>query len=127
MNERASHYSGCSASSHSRLEELRGLEGKRRRKPRAVGRITTPRWSSIQMVRIRGGLTSALANHPGASPLSCETSSDRQARPLADERLHKRGTRMFGCQSRTGRGWSVPASSSFYTSGMLVRKTRSWC
>jgi hypothetical protein len=34
MNARASHYSGCSAISHSRLKELRGLEGKRSRKPR---------------------------------------------------------------------------------------------
>ena len=43
----------------------------------------------------------------------------------ADERDRKRGIRMFGCQSRTCRGCSVPASSSFCTSGMLVRKTRS--
>jgi hypothetical protein len=49
-----------------------------------------------------GDLTSALAIRPVASQLFPEISSDREARPRADERDRRRGIRMFGCQSQTG-------------------------
>jgi hypothetical protein len=43
-------------------------------------------------------------NSPGTNPLFEGMPSDRLARPRADKCDRKHGTRMFGCQSPTGRG-----------------------
>jgi hypothetical protein len=71
----------------------------------------------------RGGLMLARATRRATNSRFPWISSDRPARPRADERDRKRGTRMFGCQSPTGRGWSGPGLFLLCTLDMVACKT----
>jgi hypothetical protein len=62
MNARASHYSGCSSISHSRLKEHHQLEGKRSHVAKISAR-TTLHFFSIQMEKTSNGSHRATSLH----------------------------------------------------------------
>jgi hypothetical protein len=88
------HVSDCVDPTGPRLpthDEVRlrfGMPRQGRQQPASKLKIATPH------------LTLALAIRPVASLRFQRISSDRRARPRADERDLKRGIRMFGCQAR---------------------------